>query len=69
MDGLQLNYNISPYAYCPDNPVNAVDPDGKEVCPAGLPELAMIQRTLPVEANYFVLRVHQINCAKVLFFN
>jgi RHS repeat-associated protein len=24
-------HNISPYAYCHDNPVNAVDPDGREV--------------------------------------
>jgi RHS repeat-associated protein len=24
-------YNVSPYAYCADNPVNAVDPDGKEI--------------------------------------
>jgi len=24
-------YNISPYAYCANNPVNAFDPDGKEV--------------------------------------
>ncbi len=23
-------YNVSPYAYCADNPVNAVDPDGKD---------------------------------------
>ena len=28
------HYNVSPYVYCGDNPVNAVDPDGKEVCPA-----------------------------------
>lgn len=27
-------YHISPYAYCGGNPVNAVDPDGKEPTPA-----------------------------------
>ena len=26
-------YSISPYAYCANNPVNAIDPDGKEVLP------------------------------------
>ena len=24
-------YNISPYAYCANNPINAIDPDGKEI--------------------------------------
>ncbi len=24
------HYNVSPYVYCGDNPVNAIDPDGKE---------------------------------------
>ena len=26
-------YSVSPYAYCENNPVNAIDPDGKEVLP------------------------------------
>lgn len=31
MDPLaEKHYNVSPYAYCADNSVNAVDPDGKE---------------------------------------
>jgi RHS repeat-associated protein len=49
-------YYISPYAYCAGNPIKYIDTDGREVHPAGLPELEMIQRTLPVEArNYVVL--------------
>lgn len=28
-------YDVSPYAYCGNNPVNAVDPDGKEIVIAG----------------------------------
>ena len=49
-------YNVSPHVYCGNNPMKAFDPDGREVHPAGLPELEMIQRTLPVEArNYVVL--------------
>lgn len=23
-------YNVSPYAYCHDNPMNAIDPDGRD---------------------------------------
>ena len=26
----EKHYNVSPYVYCADNPVNAVDPDGKD---------------------------------------
>ena len=28
-------YNVSPYAYCANNPVNAIDPDGKEIVIVG----------------------------------
>jgi len=27
----EMDYNVSPYAYCEGNPVNRIDPDGKEV--------------------------------------
>ena len=31
MDPLcEIHYNISPYSYCANNPVNAIDPDGKD---------------------------------------
>ena len=26
----EKNYNISPYAYCNNNPVNAIDPNGRD---------------------------------------
>jgi RHS repeat-associated protein len=48
-------YNVSPYAYCADNPVNAVDPDGKRVKPNGQDEYNMILGTLPQETRSFVV--------------
>ena len=26
----EKHYNVSPYAYCSDNPINSIDPDGKD---------------------------------------
>ena len=47
-------YGISPYASCEDDPVNAVDPDGKQVRPQGKEEIAMILSTLQEEYRNFV---------------
>ena len=47
-------YHISPYAYCANNFINAVDPDGRKVKPAGTAELIMIQNTLPKDARNYV---------------
>ena len=56
MDPLAENYSgVSPYVYCLGNPVKFIDPDGKEVHPAGSAELVMIQMTLPVEARDYVV--------------
>ena len=48
-------YNISPYVYCGNNPVNAIDPDGRKVKPAGDAALNMIQNTLPSETRQYVV--------------
>lgn len=47
-------HNISAYSYCAGNPVNLIDPDGREVKPAGTAESIMIQNTLPKEARDYV---------------
>jgi RHS repeat-associated protein len=47
-------YNVSPYAYCADNPVNAIDPNGKEIRPTGIEELTMIKNTLPRDSWSYV---------------
>ena len=47
-------YNTSQYAYCANNPVKYIDPNGCDVKPAGTAELIMIQNTLPKEARSYV---------------
>lgn len=39
-------YSITPYTYCAGNPVRYIDPDGRQVHPAGEGELKMILNTL-----------------------
>ena len=52
-----MNYNISPYAYCADNPVNAVDPDGNKIkLIGGTNILPILQGTVPeVYRSYITL--------------
>ena len=47
-------YSTSPYAFCANNPVNVVDPDGRRVRVRGSQEFDMIRRTLPKEAHKFI---------------
>ena len=47
-------YSISPYAYCGNNPVNLIDPDGTIIIPKGAEELDMIRNTLPEEDREYV---------------
>ena len=47
-------YHISPYAYCANNFINALDPDGRKIKPAGTAELIMIQNTLPKDARNYI---------------
>ena len=50
-------YNVSPYAYCADNPVNAVDPDGNKIkLIGGTNILPILQGTVPeVYRSYITL--------------
>ena len=56
VDPLAEKYpNYSPYVYCMNNPVNAVDPDGKKVLPSAI-GLYLIRSTLSTaEAKYVQL--------------
>ena len=47
-------YGASLYAFCGNNPVNIIDPDGKRVIPKSQAELNMIHNTLPKEARDYV---------------
>ncbi len=46
---------VSAYAYCANNPINLIDPDGRRVWPRGNSELEMIRRTLPLEDREYVV--------------
>ena len=46
-------YNTSPYAYCHDNPVNAVDPDGRELR-LFHDAYELVIGTLPIEEREFI---------------
>ncbi len=55
MDPLCEKYpGTSPYAWCENNPINLIDPDGRIVKPHGELELQMIQNTLPEESRDYV---------------
>ena len=45
---------ISPFVYCRDNPMNAIDPDGKDVKPSSIEAMRMIHNTLPNECLSYV---------------
>ena len=49
-------YHISPYAWCGNNPVNRVDPDGCDVHPADSAAYNTILNTLhPADRQYVIL--------------
>ena len=49
-------YGVSPYAYCGNNPVNRVDPDGCDVHPADSAAYNTILNTLhPADRQYVIL--------------
>ena len=49
-------YDVSPYAYCGNNPVNAIDPDGRKLALTSniTMSLATIQSTLPQSLRSYV---------------
>ena len=55
MDPLaEKSYSTSPYAYCVNNPVRYIDLAVRDVKPARIAELVMIQNTLPKETRNYV---------------
>ena len=48
-------YNISPYVYCGNNPINAFDPDGRVVHPADSNALAILHNTISPEDREFIV--------------
>lgn len=45
---------INPYVYRASDPIKFIDPDGRDVKPAGTAELVMMQNTLPKDARNYV---------------
>lgn len=47
-------YDVSPYAYCGNNPVNRIDPDGKEVVAADILARRNIMNTLSKDEEQYI---------------
>ena len=48
-------YSVSPYVYCDNNPINAVDPDGRKVKPLDDNAFEIIKMTLPQDSRKYVV--------------